>query len=257
MKKTKKSEIERALESGDTAKVDAILAANERQHDKEREDAIARGLRVGRLEDQYREDCKKIAESMDYSLPEYNGDLGAHRLAECRNALGLTQAELANTAKVDQQIISMAENGKFFGPSRDKIWKKIFMLQCEQHITETKGRTYSGDTLKDFAQIMQPLMNSLGFGKTPLERKDEEIRLKDEEIRLLKEQNECYRKEAEFSRQLLDMDLVNRCVELEKQLAAALTANAEYAKLFALKGAAVAGEELQEQIEAKLKKGSQ
>ena len=83
--------------------------------------------------------------------------------------------------------------------------------------------------------------------KTPME-------LKDEEIDILTRERDLAREQRDTLKQLVDMNLLDRCIELEKQLAAALQANADYAKLFALKGSAVAGDELQAQIEQRIRK---
>jgi DNA-binding XRE family transcriptional regulator len=197
------------------------------QHRKDRVEGLYKELRKA---------YKEQAEAIDYSQPEYND--GA-RLADFRKSLFLTQGELAIIADVDQQLISVMETkSKFFEPSRSKTWKAIFQLQGEQQIAEIKA-----NPPKSTFDVMQ----WMGAFKTPLERKDEEIEL-------LKKERDNAREQLRLTKQLLDMDLLNRCCELEKQLAEARQQLADYGRLFNLKGATVAGDELQEQIEQRTKR---
>jgi len=85
------------------------------------------------------------------------------------------------------------------------------------------------------------------FFKTPLE-------LAKEEIELLARERDLARRQRDTFKQLVDMNLLDRCVELEQQLAAALKANADYVNLFALRGSTVAGDELQSEIEQRIKR---
>ena len=235
----------KAIKSGDAEAIEAIIEGVGQERDARVQEGMAkmkiRGA-LGRTEEF----------SFDPNEAALNGELGRQRLIEFRNTLSIGQMALADVAQVSQTLISAIERGEkpFTEPSRTKIWKAIFWMQAEKakrDAEENPSGFASGDPLANFRRSMTDFTSLMGLNKTPMERKDEEIRL-------LQAQNECYRKEAEFSRQLLNMDLVNRCVELEKQLAAALEANAEYAKLFALKGAAVAGDELQEKIEQRVKR---
>jgi transcriptional regulator with XRE-family HTH domain len=168
----------------------------------------------------------------DFSLPVFNDPV---RLIEFRNVLGIGQVELADEAEVSQGLISAIERGdkKFTEPSRTKIWKAIHRLmdkKAKRTIKENPGKV-------DYFRF-----------KTPLE-------MKDEEIELLKSQRDLARQQRDTLKQLVDMNLLDRCVELEQQLAAALKANADYVNLFALRGSSVAGDELESEIEQRLREG--
>lgn len=187
----------------------------------------------------------------DYSLPAFNDPA---RLREFMNVLGLNQSDLAREAGVSQSFISalVAGREKFSEPSRTNIWRAINRLQLAKIERDIKEKIDRG-SVDPVASPGLGLGHALeffgkddvflqGLFKTPMERKEEEIAL-------LKQERDLIRKDHDLLQKLVDMNLVDRCVELEKQLAAALQANADYVKLFGLKGAAVAGDELQEQIE--------
>ncbi len=183
----------------------------------------------------------------DYSLPAFNDPA---RLHEFMHVLDINQSDLAGESGVSQSFISALLRGaeNFSEPSRTAIWRTLNRLQLEKIERDLKKKGdegSSGDLAPGWASLRE-----IGLFKTPIE-------LKDEEIGLLTKERDSAREQLRLTKQLLDMNLVDRCIELEKRLAEALTANAEYAKLFALKGAAVAGDELQEAIERRMRKGEQ
>ena len=94
------------------------------------------------------------------------------------------------------------------------------------------------------------MLRTWPFFKTPLERKTEECELANQQIANLRDQ-------VNTLQQLVDMKLLDRCCELETKLAAAHQEIADLHRLFAFKGSAVAGDELQEQIEQRMKKGKE
>lgn len=181
----------------------------------------------------------------DFSAPAFNDPA---RLIEFRNLLGIGQMELADAAQVSQTLISAIERSekKFTEPSRSKIWNTIFWLMEEKAKREAASNPPLPTGEPGYWQAMSNVTSLLGLNKTPLEYKTEECEL-------LRRELDAYKKEMQFTRQLLDMNLVDRCIELEKQLADARLQLADYGRLFNLKGSTVAGDELQEQIESRQK----
>lgn len=181
----------------------------------------------------------------DYSLPAFNDPA---RLREWMNVLGINQSDLAREADVSQSFISALERGaeKFSEPSRTKIWRAINKLQLDQVEQDLRKKADEGCFDSDDAGIgfSFGIFERFGFFKTPMEQKDEEIQL-------LKQERDHYKKSAELYKQIADMPLLDRVAELERRVKELEAANTDFHRLFALKGSAVAGDELQEQIEAR------
>lgn len=172
-------------------------------------------------------------------------------MRKLRGLLDLGQVVLAEAMELTQGRISQIEKEDYIPHGmRWRLWSFIFKEMDEKCEREAKERVASRTTGDSDVFGLSKMIETLGGVKS------ETTQLK-EQVELLKEELESVKKDRDGLKKLLDLNLVDRCILLEKELIKALEANAEYVKLFALKGSAVAGDELQEQIEAKLKKGSQ
>lgn len=182
----------------------------------------------------------------DYSLAEFNDPA---RLREWMNVLAINQSDLAREAGVAQQLVSAIVSGKkpFSEPSRTKIWRAIFRLN-------TAGRSDLRN-LKALQAILA--LPDWDLYKTPMELKDEEIALLKEQIDVLTRERDLAIEQRDTLQQLVDMNLVDLSIELEKKLADAHQQIADFHRLFALRGAAVAGDELQQKIEERARKADE
>lgn len=179
--------------------------------------------------------AKHKALSDNYPEPHHaDGEL----LKVLREDLRIGQVELSKLAGIGQDMISRIESGArpFSKRARNKIWPVMEKLR-EQHV---KGKKLSGL----LSEIANPAEN-LEAVKAAFASLTIEQRLQLEKARL-----EGVLQGARET--IADKDA--QIATLIKALDAALQANADYAKLFALKGASVAADELQQEIQSRQRK---
>jgi transcriptional regulator with XRE-family HTH domain len=204
----------------------------------------------------WRQALKRVMEEQrqlpdpDFSLPAFSDPV---RLRECMNLLDINQLDLERESGVSQSFISALLRGveRFADPSRSKIWRAINRFHLDKIERDVQRKCeedgFDPGNLPSEWWNFTGRLQTFAFFKTPLE-------LKDEEIQLLTRERDLAREQRDTLKQLVDMNLLDRCCDLEKKLADAYTQIADFHQLFALKGSAVAGDELQERIEQRIKK---
>jgi transcriptional regulator with XRE-family HTH domain len=182
----------------------------------------------------------------DYSLPHFNDPA---YLREWMKTLDVSQSKLADEAGVSQPFISGLLSGaeNFSEKSRTKIWRTLNRLQLDKVERDAERQYAEAGFDSDPVASFNKTLLAFGCFKTPLE-------LANEEKELLAKERDNAREELRLTKLLLDMNLVDRCCDLEIKLAEAYTQIADFHRLFALKGSAVAGDELQGRIEQRIKK---
>ena len=151
-----------------------------------------------------------------------------------RESVRLGQVELSKLAGISQVVISRIESGvrPFTKNARNKIWP-VILKRLEQRREELKssvpppsrrGVLSEMSSVSDFSPEPMTIEQRLQYEKAALEGELQGYR------------EAIAGKDAQIA-------------TLIKALDAALQANADYAKLFALKGASVAADELQQEIE--------
>lgn len=184
-----------------------------------------------------------MARQRDLSCP-FNSDDPA-QLREWMHILKINQVDLAKASGVAQSHISGILRGayNFVDPSKAKLWQAINNISLDNA---------ERDILEKFdAGGWDPAYDAMdSFFKTPLQK------AMDDAAAIAKERD-TYRQMYEGTKQLLDMDLVKTVAGLAKQLTDAHEQIADLHRLLGLKSSAVVAgaqaDELQEQIEAKLK----
>lgn len=181
----------------------------------------------------------------NYPNPDY---ADGKRLKNLREYLRIGQVELSKLAGISQVAISRIESDAlpFSKRARNKIWPVIIKL-LEQHSEELKSSVPNLAIGKKRLGLLSGMPTTI-----------EEYRALRDSVPMTAEQR------LQFEKSLLEGELQGyreaiaskdaQIATLVKALDAALQANADYAKLFALKGASVAADELQQEIESRQQK---
>jgi len=230
----------KAIKQGDQKAIDATLA----EIDRERDAKIAayqaahppRKIPAGLI---------GVTES-DMEKPQYKSGL---ELRKMRGHLELGQVVVAEAMGVSQARISQIESDDFIPEEmRWKLWNYIW-TEVEAKIARDNaanvGKSFDGS--KSIEKSLNEILSEMGLFQSA----DETIKAR---ITLLEQKLKLAEDSLAYYKNLSEIGLLDRCILLEKELQKALEANAEYVKLFSLKGQSVAADELQDALAEKVRK---